>query len=116
MNIEVTAGGKTGRFSATLSLPAGASTSNPVPVVINIGGMSTQPYLQAGIAIVGFDYTRVASDSNAKPGAFFDTSSGRDIGTPPLPPPPPPPFFFSFSREQTSQNQLTSSDNKKKAP
>ncbi|KAI1743160.1 carbohydrate esterase family 15 protein [Xylaria scruposa] len=81
VNIEVTAGGKTGRFSATLSLPSGASASKPAPVVINIGGMSNQPYLQAGIAIVGFDYTRVASDSNAKTGAFWDIYSGRDIGS-----------------------------------
>ncbi|KAH8157068.1 hypothetical protein CIB48_g11183 [Xylaria polymorpha] len=80
VNIEVTAGGKTGRFSATLALPSGASASKPAPVVINIGGMSNQPYLQAGIAIVGFDYTRVASDSNAKTGAFWDIYSGRDIG------------------------------------
>ncbi|KAI0109007.1 carbohydrate esterase family 15 protein [Nemania sp. FL0031] len=81
VNIEVTAGGKTGKFSATLALPSGASSSKPAPVVINIGGMSNQPYLQAGIAIVGFDYTRVASDSNAKTGAFFDIYSGRDIGS-----------------------------------
>ncbi|KAI0405864.1 carbohydrate esterase family 15 protein [Xylaria palmicola] len=80
VNIEVTAGGKTGKFSATLSLPSGASSSKPAPVVINIGGMSNQPYLQAGIAIVGFDYTRVASDSNAKTGAFWDIYSGRNIG------------------------------------
>ncbi|RWA14866.1 hypothetical protein EKO27_g137 [Xylaria grammica] len=81
VNIEVTAGGKTGKFSATLSLPSGASSAKPAPVVINIGGMSNQPYLQAGIAIVGFDYTRVASDSNAKTGAFWDIYSGRDIGS-----------------------------------
>ncbi|KAI0975469.1 hypothetical protein F4678DRAFT_485101 [Xylaria arbuscula] len=81
VNIEVTAGGKTGKFSATLSLPSGASSSKPAPVVINIGGMSNQPYLAAGIAIVGFDYTRVASDSTAKTGAFFDVYGGRDIGS-----------------------------------
>jgi len=87
VNIEVTAGGKTGKFSATLSLPSGASASKPAPVVINIGGMSNQPYLQAGIAIVGFDYTRVAADSNSKTGAFWDVYKGRDIGM----------FFFSLS-------------------
>lgn len=80
VNIEVTAGGKTGKFSATLALPSGASSSKPAPVVINIGGMTNQPYLQAGIAIVGFDYTRVASDSNARTGAFWDIYKGRDIG------------------------------------
>ncbi|KAI1167112.1 hypothetical protein F5B18DRAFT_648129 [Nemania serpens] len=80
VNIEVTAGGKTGKFSATLALPSGASSSKPAPVVINIGGMNNAPYLQAGIAIVGFDYTRVASDSNARTGAFWDIYKGRDIG------------------------------------
>ncbi|KAG4219295.1 hypothetical protein PC116_g32225, partial [Phytophthora cactorum] len=76
VNIEVTAGGKTGKFSATLSLPS----TKPAPVVINIGGMTNQPYLQAGIAVVGFDYSRVAADSNAKTGAFWDIYNGRDIG------------------------------------
>lgn len=77
VNIEVTAGGKTGRFRATLALPSG---SGKFPVVINIGGMQNAPYLQAGIAVVGFDYTSVAADSNAKRGAFWDIYNGRDIG------------------------------------
>ncbi|KAJ9133688.1 Carbohydrate esterase family 15 protein [Pleurostoma richardsiae] len=80
VNMAVTAGGKTGRFKATLSLPPGASKDKPVPVVINIGGMLNQPYLQAGIAVVGFDYTTVAADSNSKTGAFWDVYMGRDIG------------------------------------
>jgi hypothetical protein len=80
VTIEVTAGGKTGQFKATLSLPTGASASAKVPVVINIGGMQNQPYLQAGIAVVGFDYTTVAADSNSKTGAFWDIYKGRDIG------------------------------------
>ncbi|KAI1871045.1 hypothetical protein JX265_006085 [Neoarthrinium moseri] len=80
VSIEVTAGGKTGKFRATVALPGGASTSAKVPVVINIGGMQNQPYLQAGIAVVGFDYTSVAADSNSKTGAFWDIYKGRDIG------------------------------------
>lgn len=80
VSVEVSAGGKTGRFTAQLSLPAGASAESPVPVVINIGGMQSQPYLQAGIAVVGFDYTAVAPDSNAKSGAFWALYNGRDIG------------------------------------
>jgi hypothetical protein len=48
--------------------------------VIEIGGMDNTPYLQAGIAIVGFDYTTVAADSNAKTGAFWSIYNGRDIG------------------------------------
>ncbi|KAL1887774.1 hypothetical protein Sste5346_010013 [Sporothrix stenoceras] len=80
VSISVTAGGKTGKFKATLSLPSGASASKPAPVVINIGGMQNAPYLSAGIAVVGFDYTSVAADSNSKTGAFWDVYKGRDIG------------------------------------
>lgn len=78
--VEVAAGGKTGRFNAQVSLPAGASAEDPVPAVINIGGMQSQPYLQAGIAVVGFDYQAVAPDSNSKTGAFWALYNGRDIG------------------------------------
>ncbi|KAI1827096.1 carbohydrate esterase family 15 protein [Xylaria intraflava] len=81
IEIEVTAGKKTGTFRATLSLPSNASRSEPAPVVINIGGMKNDPYLEAGIAIVGFDYSSVASDSNARTGAFWDIYAGRDIGS-----------------------------------
>lgn len=80
VSIEVTAGGKTGKFKATVALPSGASANAKAPVVINIGGMQDQPYLQAGIAVVGFDYTTVAADSNSKTGAFWDVYKGRDIG------------------------------------
>ncbi|KAK6209116.1 hypothetical protein LQW54_006570 [Pestalotiopsis sp. IQ-011] len=80
VNIEASAGSKTGKFKATLALPAGASEARKVPVVINIGGMQNQPYLQAGIAVVGFDYTSVAADSNSKTGAFWDLYKGKDIG------------------------------------
>lgn len=78
ISITVTAGGKTGKFSATLSLPSG---DGPFPVFINIGGMSTQTYLQKGIAVAEFNYLDVAPDSNAKTGAFWALYNGRDIGT-----------------------------------
>ncbi|KAI1484649.1 hypothetical protein F5X96DRAFT_425607 [Biscogniauxia mediterranea] len=80
LSIEVseTASGRTGRFAATLALPSTGDA--PVPVVINIGGMASQPYLQAGVAVVGFDYARVAADSDAQTGAFWDLYKGRDIG------------------------------------
>jgi hypothetical protein len=80
LSISVTAGGKTGSFRATITLPSGASASKPAPVVINIGGMQNQPYLSAGIAIAQFDYTSVAPDSNGKTGAFWSIYNGRDIG------------------------------------
>jgi hypothetical protein len=80
LDISVTAGGKTGKFAATLDIPEGASTDNKVPVVINIRGMLNQPYISAGIAIVEFDYTSVAADSTAQTGAFWDIYKGLDIG------------------------------------
>jgi hypothetical protein len=80
LNIAVKAGGKTGTFKATITLPSGASASKPAPVVINIGGMQDQPYLSAGIAVAQFDYTSVAPDSNSKSGAFWSIYNGRDIG------------------------------------
>ncbi|RPA82810.1 hypothetical protein BJ508DRAFT_318029 [Ascobolus immersus RN42] len=78
--ITVTAGGKTGRFNAQVNLPSGASASNPVPVVIAIGGIDNNAYLREGIAVVTFDYTSVAPDSNGKNGAFWALYNGRDIG------------------------------------
>ncbi|ERS96496.1 hypothetical protein HMPREF1624_07411 [Sporothrix schenckii ATCC 58251] len=83
VRISVTAGGKTGQFKATLALPTGAASSKPAPVIINIGGMQSAPYLAAGIAVVGFDYTSVAADSSSQTGAFWDVYKGRDIGTVP---------------------------------
>jgi hypothetical protein len=80
LSITVAAGGKSGTFRATLNLPSGASASKKAPVVINIGGMQNAPYLSAGIAVVGFDYTSVAPDSNAKTGAFWNIYKGKDIG------------------------------------
>ncbi|CAI4218551.1 unnamed protein product [Parascedosporium putredinis] len=75
--ISVTAGGKTGSFAATVQLPSG---TGPFPVVIAIGGMKNQPYLQAGIAVAEFNYVSVAADSNAKSGAFWQIYGDRDIG------------------------------------
>jgi hypothetical protein len=49
-------------------------------VVIAIGGMDTKRYTGAGIAVVGFDYGKVAADSNSKSGAFWTLYQGRDIG------------------------------------
>lgn len=80
--ITVTAGGRTGRFNAQVNLPSGASANAPVPVVIAIGGIDNNAYLREGIAVVTFDYTSVAPDSNGKTGAFWSLYNGRDIGNP----------------------------------
>lgn len=80
LQISVTAGGKTAKFTATISLPSGASATKRAPVVMNIGGMSSASYISAGIAVVGIAYTGVAPDSSAKTGAFWELYKGRDIG------------------------------------
>ena len=77
LTVTVTAGGKTASIAASLNLPSGVG---PFPVVISIGGMDIKSYVNAGIAIVTFDYTKVAADSNSKTGSFWTLYSGRDIG------------------------------------
>lgn len=75
--VTVAAGGKSAQIAATLSLPVG---SGPFPVVIAIGSMDTRTYTSVGIAVVGFDYSKVAADSNSKSGSFWTLYNGRDIG------------------------------------
>jgi len=77
LTVTVTAGGNTASIAASLNLPSGGG---PFPVVISIGGMDTKSYVNAGIAVVTFDHTRVAADSNSKTGSFWTLYSGRDIG------------------------------------
>ncbi|KAF1835246.1 hypothetical protein BDW02DRAFT_638778 [Decorospora gaudefroyi] len=77
LTVTVAVGGKTASIAASLNLPGG---NGPFPVVISIGGMDTRSYTNAGIAVVTFDYYRVAADSNSKSGAFWTLYNGRDIG------------------------------------
>jgi len=77
LDVTVAAGGKTATISATLNLPSG---SGPFPVVIAIGGIDNKAYTNAGIAVVTFDYGRVAADSNSKTGSFWTLYNGKDIG------------------------------------
>ncbi|KAF2183988.1 carbohydrate esterase family 15 protein [Zopfia rhizophila CBS 207.26] len=77
LDVSVAVGGKTATISATLNLPSG---SGPFPVVISIGGMDNNAYLSKGIAVVTFDYSRVAADSNSKSGSFWTLYNGKDIG------------------------------------
>lgn len=68
-------------IAATINLPSGASAASPAPVVISIGGMDNAAYLAKGIAVVTFDYSAVAADSNSKTGSFWTLYTGRDVGT-----------------------------------
>jgi hypothetical protein len=85
LTITVTAGGRTGQFTASISLPSSASASAPVGVVIGIGTLNSSPYVNAGVAVVTFTPGNVAADSNTKSGAFWSLYNGRDIGMPSLP-------------------------------
>lgn len=82
LDITVAVGGKSATISATLNLPSG---SGPFPVIIAIGGIDNNSYLKAGIAVVTFDYGKVAADSNSKTGSFWTLYNGKDIGTHPHP-------------------------------
>jgi hypothetical protein len=77
LTVTVVTAGKTASIAASLNLPSG---SGPVPVVISIGGMDNKAYTNAGIAVVTFDYTKVAADSNSKSGSFWTLYNGKDIG------------------------------------
>ncbi|KAH7125582.1 hypothetical protein B0J11DRAFT_614934 [Dendryphion nanum] len=77
LDVTVAVGGKSATISATLVLPTG---SGPFPVIIAIGGIDNKAYTNAGIAVVTFDYGRVAADSNSKSGSFWTLYSGKDIG------------------------------------
>ena len=75
--VTIAAGGKNATIVATLTFPSG---SGPFPVIISIGGMDTETYLHAGIAIATFDYSKVAADSNTKSDSFWTLYNGKDIG------------------------------------
>jgi hypothetical protein len=77
LTVTVAAAGKSASIAATLNLPSG---SGPFPVVISIGGMDNKAYTNAGIAVVTFDYIKVAADSNSKTGSFWTLYNGKDIG------------------------------------
>ncbi|RXW19037.1 hypothetical protein EST38_g6819 [Candolleomyces aberdarensis] len=79
LSITVSAGGKSGTFRSTLTLPSGASASNPAPVMIAIGGVDNNAYTRAGIAVATLDYTGVAPDGTGKTGAFWSLYNGQDI-------------------------------------
>ncbi|KAK0449248.1 hypothetical protein EV421DRAFT_1780748 [Armillaria borealis] len=82
LTINVSAGGKSASFAATLSFPSGgASASHPVPVVINPGSIDNNAFLNLGVALATFDTNSVAIDSTARTGVFWTLYGNRDIGT-----------------------------------
>ncbi|KDQ18272.1 carbohydrate esterase family 15 protein [Botryobasidium botryosum FD-172 SS1] len=78
LSISVSAGGKTGTFSATITLPTTGQA--PYPVVITPGSVDNNAFLSQGVALVSFSVTAVAADSASKTGAFWSVYNGRNIG------------------------------------
>ncbi|KAE8453419.1 hypothetical protein EG329_010280 [Mollisiaceae sp. DMI_Dod_QoI] len=81
LSVVIAVGSTKATIAAQINLPSGASASSPAPVVISIGGMDNAAYLAKGIAVVTFDYSAVAADSNSKTGSFWTLYKGRDVGT-----------------------------------
>jgi hypothetical protein len=80
LSVVIAVGSTKATIAATINLPTGASASSPAPVIISIGGMDNAAYLAKGIAVVTFDYSAVAADSNSKTGSFWTLYKGRDVG------------------------------------
>ncbi|KAH6902681.1 hypothetical protein BKA70DRAFT_1228962 [Coprinopsis sp. MPI-PUGE-AT-0042] len=80
LTVNISTGGKSGSFTATIALPSGASPTNKVPVMLAIGGVNNAAYTNARIAVITINYGNVAPDSNAKTGAFWSLYNGHDIG------------------------------------
>lgn len=80
LSVVIAVGSTKATIAAAINLPSGASASSPAPVVISIGGMDNAAYLAKGIAVVTFDYSAVAADSNSKTGSFWTLYKGRDVG------------------------------------
>jgi hypothetical protein len=73
IDVQVQNQGQTASFSATISLPAGAT--GPVPAVIGYGGSSFQDTILAeGIAFINYNVTAVGDETTYSPnkqGAFY---------------------------------------------
>jgi hypothetical protein len=80
LTVTVAVGANKANIAATINLPTAASKTTPVGVIIAIGGIDNKAYLDKGIAVVTFDYSSVAADSNTKSGSFWTVYKGRDVG------------------------------------
>ena len=88
--IEIRKGSKVANFSATLTFPNSTTSTtttttkerkrDPIPVVINTGGLDNDVFLESGVALATFDVTTVAVDAPVQQGAFWDLYAGEDIG------------------------------------
>jgi hypothetical protein len=82
ISVMVTDGGKNGSFTATVSIPSGATM--PVPAIISYGGLAglDMAWLNSeGIAFINFNPTSVGAEGHghsatAQTGAFYSIYSG----------------------------------------
>ena len=87
MKIYVTAGEKTGSFSARLNIPSLSSRKGPFPSMIFLGAPNygrENYYTSNGYILVEINAEEIASESN-KTGAFWQIYDGQDIGPSELP-------------------------------
>lgn len=71
IEVSVTSGGKTGTFSARVTMPQGAQ--GPVPAVIGFGNVGFNSELGSrGIASINYDAYSVGSEQTKGDGAFYD--------------------------------------------
>ncbi|KAK0103445.1 hypothetical protein ONS95_005468 [Cadophora gregata] len=81
LTVTIAVGSAKASIAATVNLPSSATKTAPVGVVIAIGGIDNNAFLNKGIAVVTFDYSSVAADSNSKTGSFWTLYKGKDAGT-----------------------------------
>ncbi|KAL5318657.1 hypothetical protein ACEPPN_013721 [Leptodophora sp. 'Broadleaf-Isolate-01'] len=81
LTVTVTLGSTKANIAATVSLPTSATKATPVGVVIAIGGIDNNAFLNKEMAVVTFDYSSVAADSNSKTGSFWTLYKGKYAGT-----------------------------------
>lgn len=80
LTVTIALGSTKANIAAQISLPTSATAAAPVGVVIAIGGIDNNAFLSKGIAVVTFDYSSVAADSNSKTGSFWTLYKGKDVG------------------------------------
>ncbi len=80
LTVTIALGSAKANIAAQINLPTSATATAPVGVVIAIGGIDNNAFLSKGIAVVTFDYSSVAADSNSKTGSFWTLYKGKDVG------------------------------------
>jgi len=78
ITVDVQGPGGSASFSATVSMPPGAT--GPVPAIIGLGGSAFQPTISdEGVAFINYGFTAVGDETtnNPKTGAFYTVNPER---------------------------------------